>query len=118
METEEPDDITTAIGVELRRSRTSQGWSRPELIARMKVAIPVNTYACYEQGIRQCSIPRLVEICEALGVGAPELLDLALRRHGLDSVEVRLLREIRDLLDRVLRSVYVPDPTPQEDSGE
>ena len=84
--------IVRAIGEELRRARTSAGWTRPELIKHMKTRIPVNTYAGYEQGIRQCSIPRLVEICQALGVSAPELLGLALQRLelDLDNSEVRI----------------------------
>lgn len=76
--------IVRAIGEELRRARASAGWTRPQLVRSMKTRIPVNTYACYEQGIRQCSIPRLVEICEALGIGISELIDLALQRLELD----------------------------------
>src|SRR6266566_5818635 len=76
--------IVRAVGEELRRARACVGWTRPELIRRMRTQIPVNTYAGYEQGIRQCSIPRLVEICEALGVTVPELLGLALQRLELD----------------------------------
>jgi transcriptional regulator with XRE-family HTH domain len=76
--------IVQAIGEELRRARANAGWSRPELVEHMQTRIPVNTYACYEQGIRQCSIPRLVEICQALRVSVPELLGLALQRLELD----------------------------------
>jgi hypothetical protein len=75
--------IVRAIGEELRRARTTVGWSRPGLVNRMNSDLPVNTYACYEQGVRRCSIPRLVEICCILGVAAPELLGLALQRAGL-----------------------------------
>jgi transcriptional regulator with XRE-family HTH domain len=84
--------IVRAIGEELRRARDNVGWSRPELVKRMHSNVPVNTYACYEQGIRQCSIPRLVEICRALGVAAPELLSLALQRVevDLDTVGLRV----------------------------
>jgi transcriptional regulator with XRE-family HTH domain len=92
--------IIRAIGDELRRARTSAGWSRPELIKRMKTQIPVNTYACYEQGIRQCSIPRLIEICRALEVGPPDLIGLALQRLQLDldksDVRIDLCKIIHD----------------------
>jgi transcriptional regulator with XRE-family HTH domain len=95
--------IVRAIGEELRRARMSAGWSRPELIKRMKTRIPVNTYACYEQGIRQCSIPRLVEICQALDTDmeAPELIGRALQRLGLRRATTRcdlgaLLRTIEN----------------------
>ena len=95
--------IVRAIGEELRRARMSEGWSRPELIKRMKTRIPVNTYAGYEQGIRQCSIPRLVEICQALDtdMDAPELIGRALQRLGLRRATTRcdlgaLLRTIEN----------------------
>jgi len=103
MEAEDSADraIVRAIGDELRRARGSVGWTRPELIKQMQTQMPVNTYAGYEQGIRLCSIPRLVEICEALGTSAPELLDLALQRRAFDSVEMRLLRQIDERLGHV-----------------
>lgn len=92
--------IVRAIGEELRRARANAGWSRPQLIKYMKTQIPVNTYACYEQGIRQCSIPRLVEICQALGVSAAELIGLALQRLELDLnrsvVQIDLRKIVRD----------------------
>lgn len=92
--------IVKAVGEELRRARACVGWSRPELVRRMRTRIPVNTYACYEQGIRQCSIPRLIEICEALGVSVPELLSLALQRLERDldrsGVLIDLHRIVRD----------------------
>jgi transcriptional regulator with XRE-family HTH domain len=90
--------IVRAIGEELRRARDSVGWSRPELVKRMQSNVPVNTYACYEQGIRQCSIPRLVEICRALGVAAPELLSLALQRVDVDLDTVGLRVDLNRVL--------------------
>jgi transcriptional regulator with XRE-family HTH domain len=89
--------IVQAIGEELRRARTAAGWSRPQLVKRVKSRVPVNTYACYEQGIRQCSVPRLLELCDALGVAATELIGLALQRleHQVAIHGVRLdLRKI------------------------
>jgi transcriptional regulator with XRE-family HTH domain len=77
------DQIVRAVGEQLRRARVNRGWSRPEFVKQMPTTMPINTYAGYEQGIRQCSIPRLVEICQVLGVSAPKLLESALR-----SVEV------------------------------
>jgi transcriptional regulator with XRE-family HTH domain len=97
--------IIRAIGEELRRARDNLGWSRPELVRRMASDVPVNTYACYEQGIRQCSIPRLVEICQTLGVAAPELLGLALQRAEADlrthGVQVDLHKVVDDDQDRL-----------------
>jgi transcriptional regulator with XRE-family HTH domain len=97
--------IIRALGEELRRARATAGWSRPELVKRMKTRVPVNTYACYEQGIRQCSIPRLVEICDALGVSVTELIGLALQRLERDletsGVRIDLQKIIRDDRDEL-----------------
>lgn len=91
--------IVRAVGEELRRARTSAGWSRPELVKRMKKRVPVNTYACYEQGIRPCSIPRLVEICQVLGVSALELLGLAFQRLELEMEESMVRIDLRKVVD-------------------
>lgn len=92
--------IIRALGVELRRARDNLGWSRPDLVKRLNSELPVNTYACYEQGIRQVSIPRLVELCEIMGVAVPELLGLALQRAEVDprtsGVQVDLHKVISD----------------------
>jgi transcriptional regulator with XRE-family HTH domain len=101
--------ITRAVGEELRRARDDRGWSRPDLVRRLRNRLPVNTYACYEQGIRQVSIPRLVELCETLGVAAPDLLGLALQRAEVDprtsGVRVDLHKVVADKRDmlRLLR---------------
>lgn len=76
--------IAQAIGLELRRVREQRGWTRPEFVKKIKTSTPVNTYACYEQGIRQCSIPHLIMICDALEVSVRTLLHLAFQRMGLD----------------------------------
>jgi hypothetical protein len=65
----------------------------------MPSEMPVNTYACYEQGIRQCSIPRLVEICQTLGVAAPELLALALQRVEADLRTLGVQVDLHKILD-------------------
>jgi transcriptional regulator with XRE-family HTH domain len=76
--------ITRAIGDELRRARESVGLTRADLIARMPTEIHSQTLASYERGVRQCTIGRLVEICQAIGVSAPDLLHTAMQRAGLD----------------------------------
>lgn len=91
--------IVRAVGEELRRVRTGAGWSRPELVKRMKKRVPVNTYACYEQGLRQCSIPRLVEICQVLGVSALEVLGLAFQRLELDMEETMVRIDLRKIIE-------------------
>lgn len=59
---------------------------------RLDSDIHVQTIAGYEQGIRHCTVARLVEIGRALGVPAPDLLALALQRAEIDleTAEVRV----------------------------
>lgn len=116
--------IVRAIGEELRRARASAGWTRPQLVRCMTTRIPVNTYAGYERGIRQCSIPRLVEICQALGVDVAELIELALQRLELDMeksvVQIDLHKVVLDertelrLLRRWARNRMKEDTLPTE----
>lgn len=102
---ENPEDdqidraIVRAIGEELQRARIGLRWTRRELVERMRTNVPVNTYACYEQGIRQCSIPRLVEICEALHVSALEVLRLTFQRLELDMNEAMVWIDLRKIID-------------------
>jgi len=101
--------FTRALGEELRRAREHVGWSQSELVARMPSSLHVKTLATYEQGIRQCTVVRLLEICRSLGVLAPDVLgrammhaEIDMQRTGLDvdlsaladdtRTEVRLLR--------------------------
>jgi transcriptional regulator with XRE-family HTH domain len=80
-ESDSPVDwIDRAVGIELRRLRKQRGWSRPELMRRIGKGWPVNTYACYEQGIRACSIARLVEICDGLEASPADVLAAALEQ--------------------------------------
>ncbi|MCP2164943.1 helix-turn-helix domain-containing protein [Goodfellowiella coeruleoviolacea] len=63
-----------ALGEELRRLRKQRGWTRKELNRRLQTEISLQTLATYELGTRQCSVVRLVEICNALDVPAHEVL--------------------------------------------
>jgi transcriptional regulator with XRE-family HTH domain len=76
--------ITRALGDELRRARESVGLTRADLIARMPTEIHSQTLASYERGVRQCTVGRLAEICQAMGVSAPDLLRWAMQRAELD----------------------------------
>jgi transcriptional regulator with XRE-family HTH domain len=73
-----------ALGEELKRARECRGWSRAELVDRMSSSISAQALATYEQGTRQCTVARFVEICQALGVAAPEVIGLALQRLEAD----------------------------------
>jgi transcriptional regulator with XRE-family HTH domain len=72
--------IARLLGDELRRARDAIGLTRQQLIDRMDSDIHPQTLASYENGIRQCTVVRLVEICRALGVTAADVLNLSLQR--------------------------------------
>lgn len=76
--------IARAIGAELQYARKRIPWTRSELISRLPSEIHVQTLAAYERGIRQLTVVRFVEICQALGVSPPEILTWALQRAGID----------------------------------
>lgn len=86
--------VNRAIGDELRRVRDDLGWTRGMVIDRMASDISVQALANYEYGLRPCTLPRLVEICEALDVPTPTLVALALQRISVepdaDSLQIDL----------------------------
>jgi transcriptional regulator with XRE-family HTH domain len=82
--------FTRALGEELRRAREHVGWSQSDLVARMPSRLHVKTLATYEQGIRQCTVVRLLEICRSLGVPAPDVLGRAMMHAEIDMQRVDL----------------------------
>jgi transcriptional regulator with XRE-family HTH domain len=91
--------IARFLGDELRRARDALGLTRQQLIDRMDCDIHPQTLASYENGIRQCTVVRLVEICRALGVAAADVLGLSLQRATSELYTQTLLVE----LPRVVR---------------
>lgn len=82
--------LTRALGEELRRVREDRGWSQSELARWMPTELHVKTLATYEQGIRQCTVVRLVEICRTLGVAAADVLSRAQLHMAVDLQKVGL----------------------------
>jgi transcriptional regulator with XRE-family HTH domain len=78
----EPSDtaIARAIGEELRNARTAVGWSRLQLVSRLPSGIGDRTLLSYEHGTRHLTVLRLIELCHALEVAAPTLLNQAMQR--------------------------------------
>lgn len=74
------EEISRAIGVELRLSREALGWSRDRMVARLPSGLVSRTLQSYESGQRNLTALRLVELCRALGVDPGELLSRALWR--------------------------------------
>ena len=89
-----------ALGDELRRTRKQRGWSRKQLQDHLESQISIQTVATYESGRRQCSVARLVEICRAMDVCAPELLARVQRRMETDMPDRLVLDLRRMVLDR------------------
>jgi transcriptional regulator with XRE-family HTH domain len=73
------------LGDELRRTRMQRGWSRKDLLNHLESRISIQTVATYEAGSRQCSVARLVELCQAMGVHAHELLARVHQRAEIDT---------------------------------
>lgn len=71
-----------AFGEELRQARKERGWTRKDLQARLVSEVSVYTITTYEDGTRQCPVLRLLELADALGTSAPDILARALERIG------------------------------------
>lgn len=91
--------ISRAIGDELRRAREALGWSRGHLVSRLPSGIGDRTLLSYEHGTRHLTTLRLIELCRALGVAAPTLLNQALQRARIHLQNLVLLVDLRHLLN-------------------
>jgi transcriptional regulator with XRE-family HTH domain len=90
------------LGQEIRRAREGRGWSRVQLVERLPSGIGDRTLLSYEQGLRQLSVTRFVEISRALGVAASDLLARALEKARdlrAFSMRVNLRAVLRDQQD-------------------
>jgi hypothetical protein len=77
------DAFEKAVGRELQYLRTTRtGLSRRLFVKTFPGNMPINTYACYEQGIRPCPLARLVVICHALGTTVGQVVENALTSLG------------------------------------
>lgn len=93
--------LARAIGEELRRAREALGVSRAKFVAGLPSGIGERTLLAYEHGLRQISIVRLVELCEHLGVSAPDLLRRAMQKVDTYLSNLTLRVDLRDLIDSV-----------------
>lgn len=91
--------ISRAIGEELRRAREATGWSRLQLVARLPSGIGDRTLLSYEHGTRHLTVLRFIELCRALGVAAPTLLNQAMQRARIHLQNLVLLVDLRFLLN-------------------
>lgn len=91
--------ISRAVGEELRRTREAKGWSRQQLVSRLPSGIRERTVLSYEHGTRQLNVVRLVELCDALTVAPPTLLNQALQRAQLHLTNLALRIDVRHVLN-------------------
>ena len=91
--------ISRAIGEELRRAREANGWSRNYLVTRLPSGIGARTLLSYEHGTRHLTLLRFIELCRALGVAAPALLNQALQRARIHLQNLVLQIDLHQLLN-------------------
>ena len=91
--------ISRAIGEELRRTREALGWSRAHLVSRLPSGIGDRALLSYEHGTRPLTLLRLIEICRALEVAAPTILNQALQRARIHLQNLNLRINLRFLLN-------------------
>lgn len=91
--------ISRAIGEELRRAREALGWSRGHLVSLLPSGIGDRTLLSYEHGTRHLTALRFIELCRALSVAPPTLLNQALQRARIHLQNLVLLVNLRHLLN-------------------
>lgn len=90
--------IQREVGAVLRRARDEIGWSRGYFVTRLPSGIGARTLLSYEQGTRHLTVLRFVEVCRALEVAAPLLLNQALQRARVHLEHVVLRVDLRQLV--------------------
>ena len=92
--------ISRAVGEELRRAREANGWARGYLVTRLPSGIGVRTLLSYEHGTRHLTLLRFLEVCRALGVAAPLLLNRALQRARIHLENLVLRVDVRQVVSQ------------------
>jgi len=75
--------FTRALGHEFKEARKRAGLSRVAAAALLPYDLHARTWAAYEQGERQVSVARLLDMCQVLNVYLPDLMAWALQRTQL-----------------------------------
>lgn len=84
------------LGDGLRQAREKRGWKRDELASRLSSDISETAIRSYELGYRHVTAMRLIEICEALGVSAAEIIDdVCMHANALTVIPIQVnLRQV------------------------
>jgi transcriptional regulator with XRE-family HTH domain len=93
------EEVSRALGQELRRAREEKGWSRLQLAARLPSRITDRTLLSYEHGTRHLTVVRFFEICRVLEVDGPSLARRALQRARILLENMALEVDLRTLLN-------------------
>lgn len=102
LDTQDPvtaEAIARAIGDELERVREERGWSRLQLVARTPSGIGDRTLLSYENGTRNMTVLRLIELCQVLNTSVAGLMTMALQRARIYLEHLALLVDLPALLD-------------------
>lgn len=75
--------LAKALGDELRRAREAKGLSRAQFVAMLPSGIGERTLLAYEHGLRQLTVVRFAELCDALDINAPGSFTHAMQRSSL-----------------------------------
>ncbi|GAA4409991.1 helix-turn-helix domain-containing protein [Actinokineospora soli] len=94
-----------AVGVELRLARLSRGMTLAQVADKLPSGIRVPTLSGYETGTKGFQVGRMVEICEAIGVSAPTLLEAAIHRAGLGLAAVGVVIDLRSVVEGASRDL-------------
>lgn len=73
-------EAQTAITAQIKAELGAKDWKQADLTAA--TGIPTSTLSRYLAGLRDIPLPVFAEICLALGLTIPELLERAQRRQG------------------------------------
>ncbi|AXB46529.1 helix-turn-helix domain-containing protein [Amycolatopsis albispora] len=93
-----------ALGERLRQLRRARRLSRDQLCALLHNDMSIGTLGSYESGARRLTVSRLVELCEALGTTAHEVLAAVHRDLRPSGPRIRVrLKVITQANDPALR---------------
>lgn len=96
---ETAEAIARGIGDELRHRRRLKGFSREKFVELLPSGIGSRTLLAYENGLRQITALRLVELSAGLEVGAPFILGQGLQRARVTLQDIPLRVDLHQLLE-------------------
>lgn len=82
--TQPQQEFLAALGDEMKQARRLRGWTQRDLTSRLPWAASVQTVASYERGTRHMPVARFVDVANALGQPAADLLTRAWKRATND----------------------------------